>query len=322
MAVGSCGARRRGGVISDLTLSQNRYWIGGAALALLAGAVAWHWQSRRTLSTPELLAHLPPAEAVILHVDVAALRRAGVLDLIAGSRAPEEADYAAFVAQSGFNYRQHLDTAVASFHQGQVYMVLAGRFDWRALEAYAARQGGSCDRGFCRVPASSPGRFVSFFALRPRVMALSSGPDAWGAAAMRNAVLTRPPIHAPARPVWLHIPGAALRSAGDLPSGTRLLAKALEDAEYAQISAGAAGAKLEAEIEAVCKTEEAAVLLRAQLEKITTVLKQLIQRSGGRPNPRDLSGILTQGSFRREGRRVLGRWPIERAFLESISGGP
>jgi hypothetical protein len=51
------------------------------------------------------------------------------------------------------------------------------------------------------------------------------------------------------------------------------------------------------------------------------VLRKLISRTGGQPNPADLSGVLTQGSFRREGRRVIGRWPIERALLESLAGG-
>jgi hypothetical protein len=87
------------------------------------------------------------------------------------------------------------------------------------------------------------------------------------------------------------------------------------------ISAGLEGTRLEAQIEATCKTEEAAVVLRAQLDKVTEVLKQLIQRTGGQPNPRDLSGVLTKGLFRREDRRVIGRWPLERAFIESLAGG-
>jgi hypothetical protein len=304
-----------------LTHLRSRWWFAAAALALLAGSAVWIWRGRRALSTPELLAHLPPADAVVLHIDVAALRRAGLLDLIAGSRAAEEADYTAFVGQSGFNYREHLDTVVAAFHNGQVHMLLCGRFDWTALQAYAARQRGSCENGFCRMPASTPNRFISFFALRPRVMALSSGPDAWGAAAMRNPVRVRPAIRTSGKSVWLYIPGAAFKSADGLPSGTRLFAKALEDAEDALISAGLEGTRLEAQIEATCKTEEAAVVLRAQLDKVTEVLKQLIQRTGGQPNPRDLSGVLTKGLFRREDRRVIGRWPLERAFIESLAGG-
>ncbi len=288
---------------------------------MLAGSAFWYWQSRRVLTTTELIGHLPPAESVVLHIDVAALRRAGVLDLIAGSRAAEESEYRNFVTQSGFNYREHLDTVVASFENEQSYLLLGGRFDWNALQAYAARQGGVCEKGFCRMPASVPNRYISFFALGPRVMALSSGPNPYGAAAMRSSAKTRPAIPAVSKPFWLYIPGSAFKSADRLPPGTRLFAQALGGAESALASIGPEGARLEAQIEATCRTEEDAVILKAQLEKVTDVLRKLILRSGEQPNPRDLSGVLTQGAFRREGRRVIGRWPVERAFLESLAGG-
>jgi len=301
---------------------RSRIWIAAAALALLAGGALWLWHSRRDLSAAGLMAHLPPAEAVVLHVDVAALRRAGLVDLIAGSRAAEESEYKTFVTQSGFNYREHLDTVLASFQRDQAYLLLGGSFDWKALEAYARSQGGACEDGFCRMPASAPNRYISFFALRARVMALSSGPNPWGAAAMRSPVKTRPPIRSVSQPVWLYVPGSAFKSADLVPAGTRLFAQALEGAESALVWVGADGTKLEAQIEAACKTEEAAVILKAQLEKVTEVLRKLILRVGQQPNPRDLSGVLTQGAFRREGRSVIGRWPIERAFLESLAGGP
>jgi len=304
-----------------LTHLRNRIWITAAAALLLAGGVLWFWLSRRTPGVADLIEHLPPAEAVVARIDVAALRRAGVLDRIAGSRAIEESEYKAFVTQSGFDYREHLDGVLAAFHGGQVYLLLTGRFNHKALEEYAVRQGGTCEKQYCRMPASTPGRVISFFPLRAGVMALSTGPDAWGAAAMQNAVKTRPAIRWVDKPMWVYIPGKAFRSADALPAGTRLFAKALEDAEDALFWIGPQGGRLEAQIEATCKTEEGAVILRAQLEKVTEVLQKMIQRTGAKPNPGDLSGVLTQGTFRREGRRMIGRWPIERAFLESLAGG-
>ena len=38
-------------------------------------------------------------------------------------------------------------------------------------------------------------------------------------------------------------------------------------------------------------------------------------------NPRDLTGFLTSGSFRNEGPRVFGYWPIEPAFVQNMLGG-
>jgi hypothetical protein len=317
-------ARDAGGgraVTSNLTRVRHWRWHVAAALLVSAGAALWYWQSRRIPPFARLIEYLPPADAVVLHIDVAALRRAGVLDLIAGSRAAEESEYRTFVTQSGFNYREDLDSVLASFHGGQVNMLLGGRFDWKALEAYARRQGGTCENGFCRMPASTPGRTISFFALHERVMALATGPDPWGAAAMRSPSRARPALRTAAKPVWIYVPGSAFKSADTLPAGTRLFAKALEDAESALVWLGPDGAKLEAQLEATCFTEDSAVVLKAQMEKVTEVLRKMILRAGEQPNPRDLSGVLTQGAFRRDGRRVIGRWPIERAFLESLAGG-
>jgi hypothetical protein len=313
-----------GAVTSKLPRARIRAWqVAAAALAALAAGALWYWWRGRDLALESLIQHLPPAEAVVLHADVAALRRAGIVDLVAGSRAAEESDYQRFVTESGFNYREDLDTVLASFANGEAHILLRGRFNWKALEAYAAGHGGGCEKGFCRLPASTPGRHISFFALRPKVLALASGPNPWGAAAMRAAVATRPNLPAPSRPLWLYVPGAAFRSAGGerMPAGTRLFAKALEEAESALLWVGPAGAGLEAQLEASCKSEEAAVMLKAQLETVTDVLRKLISRTGGQPNPADLSGVLTQGTFRREGRRVIGRWPLARAFLESLAGG-
>jgi len=45
-----------------------------------------------------------------------------------------------------------------------------------------------------------------------------------------------------------------------------------------------------------------------------------MERERQKPTPADLSGVLTSGIFRNEGRRVLGYWPIERAFVQSVLG--
>jgi hypothetical protein len=48
----------------------------------------------------------------------------------------------------------------------------------------------------------------------------------------------------------------------------------------------------------------------------------MIEREHQKPNPVDLSGVLTSGTFRSEGRRVAGTWPIERAFIENLFANP
>jgi hypothetical protein len=53
---------------------------------------------------------------------------------------------------------------------------------------------------------------------------------------------------------------------------------------------------------------------------VTEVLRQLIEKEKQKPTPADLAGILTAGVFHQDDARVLGRWPIERAFLDSLAG--
>ena len=77
----------------------------------------------------------------------------------------------------------------------------------------------------------------------------------------------------------------------------------------------------EALLDVVCATPGDAAFLQLQLEEATELLKNLIAREKKKPNPSDLSGVLTSGAFRREDRRVLGRWPIDRRFLQSLTGG-
>lgn len=271
------------------------------------------------LSTAEMLACLPPGEAVVVSVDAAALRRSGVLDLLAGAKGAEEPDYRAFIQQTGFNYRDHLDTVLLSVGEKETLVLAAGRFDWKALREYAALNRGACRNNLCRLEASRPGSYISFYPLRRQVLALAVGPDP------RAALKLRPqsagPSAPPGAPVWLRAPGSALRRAESLPPGTRLFLKALENAEEITLRVDPDGGRFQLGLEARCRTPEDAVVLHAQLEKVTDVLRKLILRTDHQPNPSDLSGVLTAGRFWRQGRNVLGQWPLERAFLETLAGG-
>jgi hypothetical protein len=111
-----------------------------------------------------------------------------------------------------------------------------------------------------------------------------------------------------------------LRAQHEAPPGTKLFLKALEAAERLMLTIGPGGEAFEVAMDVTCRTEEQAAILKAQLEGITTFLQKLIQRERQQPNPGDLSGILTSGTFHRDSRRVIGRWPIRKAFLESIAG--
>lgn len=299
-------------------------WQLAAILIVLCAAalaVGFYMRSRGDFTAAELAAGLPQSGGVVVYIDVRALRGSGVLDLLMGSRVAEESDYRSFVEESGFDYREDLDSVIASFQSDSVYALVKGRFDFASLKRYTEKQGGNCHNGFCRMPASRQDRQISFRPLKRNLLAMAVSTDqsaAWKVAYPRTG---KDASAVPAQPVWVSLPDSTLKDEASLPAGTRLFAKALGDAERVTLALGWQGDRFEAVLDAACKNPQAAAVLHRQLEGITKVMRDYITRSNQAPNPRDLSGVLTAGLFEQRDRYVHGRWPIDRQFLESISGG-
>ncbi len=288
--------------------------ICGGVIALVALLRARH------ASTASLLERLPADDAVIVYADFRALRAAGVLELFAESKLSEEPEYRAFVEQSGFDFQQDLDSALISFHPDGNFFLLRGRFDWKMLNSFVTRQGGTCYNTFCRVAGSRPERNISYFPAHHNVMALAVSEDAWAATHMlvrkRGAGIVPPE-----QPVWSVIPASRLKSANRLPAGARLFAGALAGADRVVLSAGPKGERMEIQLDVTCRSREDAALLVKQLNAVTGTVRELIARENREPDSRDLSGILAAGVFEQNDRRVLGRWPLEKAFFENLAGG-
>jgi hypothetical protein len=100
-----------------------------------------------------------------LYIDADALRAAKLLDSVAGSPASEEPDYRRFVEETGFDYRKDLNAAAASFLNGDAYMAVRGRFDWKRLSEYARAQRGECSGSFCSI-CRPAGRIVTSPSIR------------------------------------------------------------------------------------------------------------------------------------------------------------
>src|SRR5579872_3449948 len=259
----------------------------------------------RDLSSPEsILARLPSDNATVLSIDFAALRRGGILELLSGPMVDQEPEYKVFVEKTAFDYRRDLDHAFVSFHPSGVYFLVQGRFDWKRLEAYAREQGGGCFNSLCRMPGSVPSRKISFFPLRSSLMAMAVSEDDFAATRMNDPPKIARHIAMPAQPVWLSLPAATLKNSGDFPTGTQLFAKAMEDAESAVISLAPAGKAYEAQLDVVCRNAQEASVLAAQLQRVTQVLRQMIEKEKQKPGPGDLAGVLTAGVFRQEDARV------------------
>jgi hypothetical protein len=290
-----------------------------AACALAGSAVYWY-RARGARQPSNLVSYLPTANASVMYIDVDALRRSGILNMLAGAKTAEEPDYQQFVRETKFDYRQDLDALAAAFKDGRTYFALRGRFHWNDLRDYATQQGGSCHNDFCVVAGSQPNRRISFYPLKSDVMAMAIGPDDFGAYQVTSNS-SKLPLAAPAEPVWALIPAAALKSMDALPASAKAYVPALEGADEIVFSISAArDRQLQFGVHVTCKDAPAASALLSQFETTTKALRDLLAHQRQKPDPADLSGALVAGSFRRDERQVYAIWPIPKALLDAVAG--
>jgi len=292
-----------------------------ASLCALAvwGVARFRYHSLRT--TADWLQRLPTQDSMVFYIDFAALRKSGVLQLLAGSKVAEEPEYKVFVMKTEFDYTRDLDAVLACFTPHAKYLVVKGRFDWSSLASYAREQGGACRDALCRMSGSTPERKISFFPLRPNLMGLAVGPDDSAAIDLESTPARRRALEMPDAPVWISIPPALLKTGSDMPPGTRMFAHTMQDANDVSIAMAPSGDRFEARLNVQCRSEQQAAALATQLQGITAMLREMIAREHQTPNPRDLSGVLTSGTFNHLGTRVLGSWPLEKGFVEGLLGG-
>ena len=262
--------------------------------------------------------YFPAREAVVVYIDVSAMRASGLLEKLVGSTVAEEQEYRTFVQGTGFDYKRDLDAVMLNSASGVHYFLLQGRFDWTKLRDYARGQGGSCDGDYCSLKGSTPDRVISYRKVGSNAMALASARDDQAAKAIDRRTPEKMPFDIPNAPVWAHVPAEAIRALPQYPSGTRLFAKAIESADRAVFTLGPAQENFELAVNVQCRNQEDAAILKAQLEAITNLLQKLISREKQTPNTADLSGVLSSGAFERNGTSVRGRWPITKTFIESL----
>ena len=268
----------------------------------------------------DLVAYLPAANATIVYIDVDAIRRSGILNMVAGSKAAEEIEYKQFVDTTLFDYRQDLDSVAVAFKDNQVFFALRGRFHWKNLMDYARQQGGSCHNSFCVTNGSRPNRRISFYALRPDTMALAVSSDDFAAYQVASKPVALPLIP-PAQPVWAMVPIASLKSANDVPSALKPYANALGNAEQIVFTLGPQGDRLELALNVTCRDTQTASALLVDLETATSALRKVMDKEHQKPDPAGLTGMLAAGRFHRDDRSVFGRWPLDRAFVDAIANG-
>ena len=263
---------------------------------------------------------LPASGSVIVYVDFDQLRRGGILSLLASGKGVEDDDYRKFAQSIHLDWRRDLNSAMVAFAPSGKYMLVRGQFDWASLQGYARKSGGDCEQDVCRMTGSMPDRRISFFPMSRGLMALAVSTDDLAAKRMIGET-PGPEPEVPTAPVWMRIPGSVLKTAEDLPSGTRMFARTVGSADFITMMFVPDGERLAAKLEVLCGSDQDAAAMAAELTKATKLLKEFIERERRTPNPGDFSGVLTSGTFSAQGRRVSGNWPIERSFVENVLGG-
>jgi hypothetical protein len=282
---------------------------------LCSGALlVFNWRRLREDGSPSmLLARLPAGSSIQVFVDIHALRQVGLLDMLAGSRAVEETDYRRFVDATGFDYRQHLDTIVGARRGEDWYFLLRGTFRWDQISKYAKAQGGTCQNAFCAIPASGKPHF--FYTVLPNVLAMAS-------ADRPNAAfdLARPPKPAPDQdlqhPVWLRFT-TQLCLPQPISPGTRLPPLCKVPERYVSLILLPTA---RSEITATFASESDAGRSKAHLgDDWDPALFPLARKQ--KADPKELAGVLASGQFEQHGTTVIGKWPIEKQFLEAAASG-
>jgi len=290
--------------------------VAGVCAGLIGGVL---WRHERTFSNSTLLRRLPVADSLVVGIDFAALRGSGILQALEDSKVAEEPDYQAFVHQTDFNWKQDLDGAILAFAPTGKYLLVRGRFDWNNLQSYVAQQGGDCYNAFCSMKGSTDERQISFFPLQRNLMGMAVSPDSTAALRLQNVSSGKGP-EAPDAPLWLSVPVSVLRSSQDLPEGTRMFARGLGNAQTLTLTLAPDRNRFAARMTVTCRNEPDAADVALELTRVTQLLRDMIARENQKPSPSDLSGVLTSGSFRPNGKRVDGYWPIERSFIQNMLG--
>jgi len=289
-----------------------------AVCGLAIGGIVWYHST--TLTPEALLKRIPSSDALVMWIDFASLRRAGFLQLLAGAKSAEDPEYRSFVYATKFDYMNDLDSALVSFpRSGGSYFLVSGRFDWKSLRAYVTRENGLCVNSLCRVVGSTPDRHISFLPLRRDLMAMAVSTDQWAVNDLAGA-RSGPYPTMPQGLVWLRFPGSLPKSAASLPDGMRPFARIIENSASVTLSFVPDGDRLAAKLEISCRTPLEAADLVTQFTAVTETARSLFAREHQTPSPADFSGVLTSGSFRTDGARLLGSWPIERAFVQNLLG--
>jgi hypothetical protein len=298
-------------------------WLFLLLLALCVAGIVFgigYYQHRFVRSDADMIALLPPGDATTFFANIAVLRRAGVLDLFAGSKTIEETEYRDFIRQTHFDYRKDIQAIAGAADGKDILFIIRGRFDWTRLHSYALAHGGACKDSFCNLPTSKPGRSASFLPIQSDVIGLAVGNDSNAALAL-SPHRDRVSQQIPPQPVWVRVSRRLLEHPLSLPVPVRIFFISLQFADRVLLSLDSGannGAAFTLQLDAQCPSRTAAETIKAQLELQTKILRTELAREHQQPSPADFTGLLVSGTFYVSNQRVIGTWPIHKELLKTL----
>ncbi len=297
-------------------------WAGLVVAGIICLAVFGidAYRHRFVRSHADMVALLPQGDWTVFFADFGLLRRAGILEVLAGTKASGDAEYRTFVRETGFDYTRDIESLAGASDGSQMFFIVRGRFAWRQLRRYALNHGGACSGDFCDVPTSQPGRWASFLPVQGNVIGLAVSVDkdaAYRLSPRRDR--TVPPI--PKQPVWMKMSHRVLEHPEGLPVMAQIFAISLAPADRVVFSLGPSGNQetpFTLELDAECATAARANVVLGQMKTETKMLGAELARVHERVTPGDLTGLLASGAFLENGDRVVGKWPVYRQLLASL----
>jgi hypothetical protein len=298
-------------------------WLFLILLAVCIGAIVfgiYRYRHRLVRSDTDMVALLPSGDATVFFANVAALRQAGVLSLLAGSKTIEEPEYREFVRQTHFDYTRDIQAIAGAADGKQILFIIRGRFDWSRLRQYALTHGGACKNSFCDLPSSNTGRWNSFVPIQSDVMGLAVARDSTATLTL-IARRDRVPQQIPPQPVWVRVSRSLLTNPISLPVPVRIFAISLQFANPVLLSLDSgvkSGSAFSLQLDAQCPNSATAEAIKAQLDLETRALRMELAREHQKPSPADFTGLLLGGTFQAANNRVIGTWPIHKELLNTL----
>ncbi|HYM10837.1 MAG TPA: hypothetical protein VEU62_08890 [Bryobacterales bacterium] len=308
-----------------------------AALAVLLAGVAGWWLWRQKQDRMILFNRLPGENVLLFYLDADRLRHAAALAPLVRQRVEPDPDYKSFVQQTGFDYQRDLDAAAVCYLTDRVYVLARGRFDAARLRQYALAQGGSCEgNGLdrpCRMPASQPGRTISFLLISPAVLALATAPEP---DAVRQLQTTPQPnaeplAHAAAAAgdppplLWATATPAGLdRALSDstfLSPNLALFSRTLAGAQRAYLLVADQSPNLQISLRAVCASEAQAGEMRRLLQGLNDLVGGIMHAPRPGKEASVWQRVLASAAISQEKNTVRASWTLDQTVLESF-GAP